>query len=201
MKKALPIIGLLFLAIGIACGQNHTKDENILLQAANAQKGKGFIGCLIPAAAFEIYETRLSGGQSFDFNAMAGYFFAKRYCFCGSFSLDNYWDSDKNMIDKSCSIGVRRYFLKRASLFLGLGCELGHYRQVDKAGTIDSYGYIRPRIECGYEYLITELHPALDNHVGLEVSCSTMIPFANDNNMQIYVFPAAKFRFSILYHF
>ena len=193
---------LLVLHITLWC-QSHTRtrEENIQIQAANVQKGNWFLCCLIPTTAFEIYETRLNGGHSFDFNVMGGYFFANRYCLCANLSLDSYWDSNKNTIDKSCSLGARRYFLKRASLYLGLGCKTGQYHMIDDIGTIDSYGYIRPYVELGYEYLITELHPLLNNHLGLEISCSSMIPFANDNNMQIYVFPAVKYKFSVLYHF
>lgn len=121
-----------------------------------------------------------------DYNLSVAYFFANRYSFdleAGLYvHMKNYSDgSSLAMSDRRLEISTRRYFGRRAGLFIGMGVVGGFVRYssfdaVDYTQMLGGGWYIRPMLAVGYEYLITDLHPALNNHLALNVSACGLVP-------------------------
>ena len=107
--------------------------------------------------------------------------------------------------DFHAQLGIRGYFFKRAGFFAEVGTRLGSYKnaQNDIANSNNKKAlYIVPLVSLGYEYLITDLHPCIDNHLGLEIYTTCLIPVKKEQmSWYIPIFPNVEIGFSLKYHF
>ncbi|MBQ6769354.1 MAG: hypothetical protein IJP44_00080 [Bacteroidales bacterium] len=130
-------------------------------------------------------------------------FFAKRYALYSGFGYKGsaYSSYSGGNLDALISAKVRRYFFAKANCFVGLGVQAGRYFSVENSSPTDVFFYCMPDIEIGYEYLLTDVHPALDNHLVLEVCASTLIPYKQRYwSTALPCFPALKLQVGISYH-
>ena len=188
------------LLSSIINSQAQSTMDNSELTRQPKLKSNWIIECPLPMTLFELYETRTNHGLSFNFYTNLGYCFSNSYSIVSGITLMDYYDYDNSESDKSVEVSLRQYFFKKSRLFAGIGCQIGEYSRSSDT-TMSKYGYIRPRLEIGYKYLITDLHPIVDNHLGIEIFVYSMIPAKNDNITEIMVFPAIKFNVGICYHF
>ena len=160
--------------------------------------------------ANEHFEDQESTGLGRAFNVGYGYFFADRTSVWTRVGLNSFVNKVPSpgislyRRDFHLQFGVRRYFFKRAAFYAELGGQVGAYkRQGGDASQDTEKVYFSPLVSLGYEYLITDLHPSLDNHLGVEIGLSHLIPLksglANELPGAGY-FPELVLQFGINYH-
>ena len=74
---------------------------------------------------------------------------------------------------------------------------------MNKSETIDiGLFYVMPKIGIGYEYLINDFHPVLNNRFGVSIESSTLIPTKNEfKETAIPCFPQMELKFGVHYYF
>ncbi len=153
----------------------------------------------------EIFESKSSGGISKSFDLGYGYFFADRYFFAfktGFYAFANK-SIQQSVFERNYHVeaSVRRYFFKRAAFYVDTGVRSGLY--MNKSETIDiGLFYVMPKIGIGYEYLINDFHPVLNNRFGVSIESSTLIPTKNEfKETSIPCFPQMELKFGVHYYF
>lgn len=158
----------------------------------------------------EIFENKYHGGISKDFSIGFGHFFADRslivvnsglYSFSSSSMVASVFLRDYNM-----ELGIRQYFFRRAETFFELGVRAGVYKKTKKTNNAleatENLSYFAPSFSVGYDYLVTSLHPVLNNRMGVTIEMSSLIPI---NKELLYTsipfFPQIVLELGLYYHF
>ena len=106
---------------------------------------------------------------------------------------------------KSIDIGFRYYLFKRGGLFAGLGGSFGHIL-IDKPDEFGRKFYAAPKVEIGYNYLITNVWKKIDNKVSVNFLVHSYIPYKRYKNFDVcdkylpYV-PFINIEVGVVYHF
>ncbi len=179
-------------------------------QAAKTAKGTSALTLNWNIDKNEFFKDKASSGISFCNQIGYEYWFVNRWSVSARLGQSVFinWVPDGNAtqtLDFNAQLGIRGYFFKRAGFFFELGTRLGSYKFA-KNDTTDPNNkkafYALPEVSLGYEYLITNLHPYVDNHLGLEIYALCLIPVKKDQmSWYIPVFPGVEIGFSLKYHF
>ena len=153
----------------------------------------------------EIFESKSSGGIAKSFDLGYGYFFADRYFIAiksGFYAFANK-STQQSVFERNYHVeaSVRRYFFKRAAFYIDTGIRTGLYKNKSETIGIELF-YVMPEIGVGYEYMVNDLHPALNNHFGVSIECSTLIPTKNEfKETTIPCFPQIELEFGVRFYF
>ena len=204
MKRMLIILLMpLLLGYGRAMAQD-TVVPNLDKKPEKVEKGKSCISGMFDfATSNQLFSSKSYLGVESCADFWYAYFFAKRYALFSGFGYKGsaYSSYSGGNLDAHISAKVRRYFFAKANCFVGLGVQAGRYFSVENSSPSDVFFYCMPDIEIGYEYLLTDVHPALDNHLALEVCASTLIPYKQRYwSTALPCFPALKLQVGISYH-
>ena len=199
------IILLFLLALsynGMAQRPAKASDEEKMMQAKKTDRGKSALFLGWGFGNNEFFKTKTSSGFGVHFEGGFEYFFINKTSVIGKVGASVFDNRVNNRRELYDHIALRRYFFKRAGLFLEAGGQFGIFRRVQQEeGSNLSFNYIQPAVSIGYEYLITDLHPFFDHHVGLEAAVLTLIPTKHFEMFTIPAFPFYDFHFKIKYHF
>ncbi len=154
----------------------------------------------------EVFENLQYGGISKNFDIGWGHFFADRYFVTiksGFYAFANKGgNSNVFTRDYRAELSVRRYFFKRAAAYFELGVRGGSYKRIKTSMEKENLNYAAPMVSVGYEYLITDLTPALNNHLGVKIGISSLVPFKRElQETHLPFFPAVELKFGIMYYF
>lgn len=154
----------------------------------------------------EIFENLQYGGVSKNIDIGLGHFFADRYFITiksGFYAFSNKGDNSNVFTrDYRAELSVRRYFFKRAAAYFELGVRGGTYKRIKTSMKNENLNYAAPMVSVGYEYLITDLTPALNNHLGVKIGISSLVPFKKElQETHLPFFPAVELKFGIMYFF
>jgi len=106
---------------------------------------------------------------------------------------------------KSIDIGFRYYLFKRGGFFAGFGGSFGHIL-IDKPDEFGRKFYAAPKVEIGYNYLITNVWKKIDNKVSVNFLVHSYIPYKRYKNFDVcdkylpYV-PFINIEVGVVYHF
>lgn len=180
--------------------------ETIVIQKGKTDRGNSVLFFEWNIGSNEIFGNNASRGMSLNFDVGYGYFFADRYSFTinsGLYAFANKKDVDNTLArDYRVGTSVRRYFFKRAAFYIDAGIRVGlyKYKTMDESQN-QSLVYVTPALGLGYEYLVTDLLPGLNNHLGIAAECTTLISTKKEyKETSIPCFPKIELKFAILYH-
>lgn len=214
MKKEtiiIALIGLLVLpSLSKAQRPGKASAEEKMQQAAKTAKGTSALTLNWDINKNEFFKDKTSSGICLCNQIGYEYWFVNRWSISAKIGQSIFinWIPDGNAtqsLDFNAQLGIRGYFFKRAGFFAEVGTRMGSYKYAKNDTTDPSNKkefYILPMVSLGYEYLITNLHPYVDNHLGLEIYALCLIPVKKDQmSWYIPVLPGVEIGFSLKYHF
>lgn len=201
----IEITMVFLLALSFGCLAQRTESvsaEEKRNQAQKADKGQSALCLGWKVNGNEYFEDKAGSGFGSSFDLGYEYFVFNRTSFIGKVGLMTFGNSRESQREAYALISVRRYFFKRAGFFAEAGCQIGSFRELFHNGDgSQEFRYCLPACSVGYEYLVTNLHPVLDNHLGIEASLFTLIPTKSYDEFTITEFPAIDLCFKIKWHF
>ena len=157
----------------------------------------------------EYFEDKESMGIGKAFNFGYGYFFSNQTSvwlkvgFCSFVNRVPTPDISAYRRDFHLQFSVRRFFFKRAAFYVELGGQMGAFRRQGGAFDQDVESiYYAPMVSVGYGYLIIDLHPILDQHLGVEFGVTSLIPLQKSMTYDfsgIGFFPEVVLQFGVNY--
>lgn len=209
MKHTILLLVLLTLCYKLSIAQRPTEIDPTTIESQRQRTDKG-MSCVFfdwNINQNEVFENLQYGGISKNFDIGVGHFFADRYCATIKSGLYAFANSTGNypntfLRDYRAELSVRRYFFKRAAAYLELGVRGGAYKKIKASTENVSLNYVAPLVSVGYEYLITDLHPVLNNHLGVKIGMTSLIPIKKElYETHLPVFPGVELKFGVMYYF
>lgn len=207
MKRTILLLVFLTLCYKLSLAQRPKETDPITIESQRQRTGLG-MSCFFfdwNIIQNEIFENIEVGGISKNFDIGFGHFFADRYCATiksGLYAFTNYTNQSTFTRDYRAELSVRRYFFKRAAAYLELGVRGGAYKKIKASTENVSLIYAALLASVGYEYLITDLHPVLNNHLGVKIGMTSLIPINKElSETYLPVFPAVELKFGVMYYF
>ena len=210
MKRTILLLVLLTLCYKLSIAQRPTKIDPTVIESQRQRTGKG-MSCVFfdwDINRNEVFNDLEAGGISKNFDIGVGHFFADSYCATIKCGLDAFANSTSHSSmfkrDYHAETSVRRYFFKRAAAYLELGVRGGTYKKIHTPAENLRLNYAAALVSVGYEYLITDLHPVLNNHLGVKIGMTTLAPFSKAKELSenfLPVFPGVEFKFGVMYYF
>ena len=209
-KRTISLLVLLTLCCKPILAQRPTKTDKAAIESQRQRTGKG-MSCVFfdwNINQNEVFNDLEAGGISKNFDIGVGHFFADRYCATIKCGLDAFANSTSYSTmfkrDYHAESSVRRYFFKRAAAYLELGVRCGTYKKLKTPTENLRLNYAAALVSVGYEYLITDLHPELNNHLGVKIGMTTLAPFSNAKELRenfLPVYPGVELKFGVMYYF
>lgn len=210
MKKAIAVICFVCLTMAsmplIAQHPKEIPQETVEMQKARTNKGGAVAFFEWNIDHNEIFENKYFGGISRSCGIGYGYFLFDR-CFLsikgGLYSFANRGLAESLFSrDYHMELCARGYFFKKAQAFVEIGARCGAYKETNNTMVNTNALYVAPMASIGYEYLVTSLHPMLNNRLGVAVQISTLVPVKrNMTEEHLPYFPQVELKFGVYYHF
>lgn len=207
-RRTITLIILLAISPKLSISQRPAEKDPTVIESQRQRTSKGTTSVFFDwnIDQNEVFENLQYGGVSKNFDIGLGHFFADRYFITikSGFYAFAQKGGNSNVFtrDYRAELSVRRYFFKRAATYFELGVRGGSYKRIKTSMENESLNYAAPMVSVGYEYLITDLTPALNNHLGVKIGISSLVSFKKElQETHLPFFPAVELKFGIMYYF